>query len=139
VLSISHRAQRLPVRPIVGNLGKGSGVVKGLVSREGAHFLGCDRCMGNEGLWANCNSGQLRQINYVESHTLVCHQKPFFPSGFGPHLGGDILLKIYEQQCLWLGGTSESRPQLVIFIKDKYSLCACLVYCVLVYLCLTLG
>jgi hypothetical protein len=54
-----------------------------------------------------------------------------------PQLGGDLLLKAYEKQCLWLGGTSDSRPQLVIFIKDKCYLCGCIFYCVLVYLCLT--
>jgi hypothetical protein len=61
----------------------------------------------------------------------------FFPGGVEPQLGGDLLLKYYEKQHLWLGGTSESRPQLVTFIKDKCSLCTCLVYCVLIYLCLT--
>jgi hypothetical protein len=29
---------------------KGSGEVKGLLSGEGAHFLGCDRCVRNERL-----------------------------------------------------------------------------------------
>jgi hypothetical protein len=33
-----------------------------------------------------------------------------------PQFGGDLLLKAYEQQCLQLGGKSESRPQLVTFI-----------------------
>jgi hypothetical protein len=37
-------------RLVAGNPGKGSGEAEGLLSREGAHFLGCDRCMGNEGL-----------------------------------------------------------------------------------------
>jgi len=44
-----------------------------------------------------------------------------------------MLLKYYEQQRLWLGGTSESRPQLVTLIKDKCSLCSC-IYLMCVYL-----
>jgi len=49
---------------------------------------------------------------------------------------GDLLLKDYEQESLWLGGMSKFCVQLVNFIKDKCSLCACLIYCVLFYLCL---
>jgi hypothetical protein len=49
VLNYSYRAQRLPVW-LVAEARKGSGVAKGLLSREGAHFLGWDRHVGNEGL-----------------------------------------------------------------------------------------
>jgi hypothetical protein len=49
VPNYNYRALRLPVRPIV-EAQKGSGVVKGLLSREGAHFLGWDKHVGNEGL-----------------------------------------------------------------------------------------
>jgi hypothetical protein len=49
VLNYNYRAQRLPVRPIA-EAQKGSGAAKGLLSREGAHFLGWDRHVGNEGL-----------------------------------------------------------------------------------------
>jgi hypothetical protein len=52
---------------------------------------------------------------------------------FEPQLEGDLLLKDYEQQCLWLGGTSESHAQLVNFIKDKCS-CMLVCYCVLIHL-----
>jgi hypothetical protein len=48
------------------------GQAEGLLSREGAHFLGCDRCMGNEGLWASCNSGHLGLRNFVEFQTIAC-------------------------------------------------------------------
>jgi hypothetical protein len=49
VLNCSYRALRLPLQPVV-EAWKGSGVVKGLLSREGAHFLGWDKHVGNEGL-----------------------------------------------------------------------------------------
>jgi hypothetical protein len=42
-----------------------------------------------------------------------------------------MLLKFYEQQSLWLGGMSKLCMQLVTFIKDKCSGCACPIYCVL--------
>jgi hypothetical protein len=48
----------------------------------------------------------------------------------------DLLLKYYEQQSLWLGGMSELCTGLVTFIKDKCSLCACLIYCMHICLCL---
>lgn len=64
--------QRLSVRPIAGNPRKGSGAAEGLVSREGAHFLGCDRCIWNEGLWTSCNSGYLGLNNSVEFHNIAC-------------------------------------------------------------------
>jgi hypothetical protein len=66
-------ARRLHVWPVVGNPGKRSGAIEGLLSREGAHFLGCDRCVGNKGLWASCSSGHLGLSNSVENQTLVCH------------------------------------------------------------------
>jgi hypothetical protein len=52
----------------------------------------------------------------------------FFPDGVEPQLGGDLLLKYYEQQCLWLGGTSESRvgdfnKRLVLFMCFSFLLC----------------
>jgi hypothetical protein len=47
VLNYSYRALRLPVRP-VAEAQKGSGAVEGLLRREGAHFLGWDRHVGNE-------------------------------------------------------------------------------------------
>jgi hypothetical protein len=40
---------RLPVWPVV-EARKGSGVVEGLLSREGAHFLGWDIHVGNEAM-----------------------------------------------------------------------------------------
>ena len=49
VLNCNYRALRLPVRP-VAEAWKGSGVSKGLLSREGAHFLVWDMHVGNEGL-----------------------------------------------------------------------------------------
>jgi hypothetical protein len=112
-------------------------VTKGLVSREGGHFLGCDRCMRNEGLWASCNNMHLELSKFC----LVTYQSlslgPFFPSGVEPQLRGDPLLKYYEKQLLWMKGRYDSRLQLVTFIKDKHSLCACLGYCVHICLCLT--
>jgi hypothetical protein len=49
VINHSYRALRLPVQPIVETW-KGSGVVEGLLSREGVHFLGWDMHVGNDGL-----------------------------------------------------------------------------------------
>ena len=49
VINYSYMALRLLVQPIV-EARKGSGVVEGLLSREGAHFLGWDRHVGNERL-----------------------------------------------------------------------------------------
>jgi hypothetical protein len=49
VLNYSYRALRLPVRPVV-EAQKGSGAAEGLLSREGAHFLGWGRHVWNEGL-----------------------------------------------------------------------------------------
>jgi hypothetical protein len=49
VLNYSYRALRLPVQPIV-EAWKGSEAAEGLLRREGAHFLGWDRHVGNEGL-----------------------------------------------------------------------------------------
>jgi hypothetical protein len=49
VMNYSYRALRLPIRPIVESR-KGSGAAEGLLSREGAHFLGWDKHVGNEGL-----------------------------------------------------------------------------------------
>jgi hypothetical protein len=46
-MSISHRDHRLPVRPVADKPEKGSGETEGLLSKEGSHFLGCDRCVGN--------------------------------------------------------------------------------------------
>jgi len=44
-----YRALRLHVGP-VGETRKGTRVVEGLLRKEGAHFLGWDRHVGNEGL-----------------------------------------------------------------------------------------
>jgi hypothetical protein len=49
VLNCSYRALRIVVR-LVDEARKGSGETKGLLSREGAHFLGWDMNVGNEGL-----------------------------------------------------------------------------------------
>ena len=49
VINYSYSSLRFPVRPIV-EAWKGSGEVEGLLSREGAHFLGRERHVGNEGL-----------------------------------------------------------------------------------------
>jgi hypothetical protein len=49
VLNYSYRALRLPVGLLLKPW-KGSGAAEGLLSREGAHFLGWDRHVGNEGL-----------------------------------------------------------------------------------------
>jgi hypothetical protein len=49
VLNYNYRALRLPVWP-VAEAYKRSGVAKGILSREGAHFLGWDRHVGKEGL-----------------------------------------------------------------------------------------
>ena len=49
VLKCTYRALRLPVWPIA-EARKGSGAAEGLLSREGEHFLGWDRHVGNEGL-----------------------------------------------------------------------------------------
>jgi hypothetical protein len=49
VLNYIYKALRLPVQPIV-EARKGSGAVEGLLSREGEHFLGWDKHVGNEGL-----------------------------------------------------------------------------------------
>ena len=49
VLNYIYKALRLHVRHVV-EAQKGSGAVKGLLRREGAHFLGWDKHVGNEGL-----------------------------------------------------------------------------------------
>jgi hypothetical protein len=49
VLNYNYRALRLPLRP-VSEAEKGSGATKGLLSREGEHFLGWDRNVGTTGL-----------------------------------------------------------------------------------------
>jgi hypothetical protein len=49
VLNCSYRTLILHVRP-VAEAEKGSGETIGLLRREGAQFLGCDRDVGNEGL-----------------------------------------------------------------------------------------
>jgi hypothetical protein len=51
VLNYNYIALRLSVQPIAISW-KGSGAVEGLLSREGAHFLGWDMHVRNEGLWA---------------------------------------------------------------------------------------
>jgi hypothetical protein len=49
VINYNYKDLRLPVRP-VAEAQKGSGAAEGLLSREGAHFLGWDKHVGNEGL-----------------------------------------------------------------------------------------
>jgi hypothetical protein len=49
VPNYNYRALRLPIWPIVEALKRKWGS-EGLLSREGAHFLGWDRHVGNEGL-----------------------------------------------------------------------------------------
>jgi hypothetical protein len=49
MLNCSYMTLRLLVWVVV-EARKGSGAAKGLLSREGAHFLGWDRHVGNEGL-----------------------------------------------------------------------------------------
>jgi hypothetical protein len=49
VLNCSYSALRLLVWLVV-EARKGTGAIKGLLSREGAHFLGWDRHVGNEGM-----------------------------------------------------------------------------------------
>jgi hypothetical protein len=49
VLNYNYRVLRLLVWPVV-EARKGSGAAKGLLKREGAHFLGWDRHVGNERL-----------------------------------------------------------------------------------------
>jgi hypothetical protein len=49
VLNCSYNSLRLPVRP-VAEAWKGSGAAEGLLSREGAHFLGWDMHVRNEEL-----------------------------------------------------------------------------------------
>jgi hypothetical protein len=64
------------------------------VSREGAHFLGCDRCVGNEGLWASCSSRNLGLGQFwLSFRPYLVMLGPFFPCGVEPQLGGDPLLK----------------------------------------------
>jgi hypothetical protein len=46
VLNYNYRDLRLPIQPIA-EARKGSGVVEGLLRREGAHFLGWDKHVGN--------------------------------------------------------------------------------------------
>jgi hypothetical protein len=58
VLNYTYKTLRLHVRPVV-EARKGSGVVKGLLSREGAHFLGWNRDVENDGLWVVSLSGHL--------------------------------------------------------------------------------
>jgi hypothetical protein len=50
---------------------------------------------------------------------------PFSLVEFTPQIRGDLLLNNYERQRLWMGGMFESCAQLVTFIKDKCSSCAC--------------
>jgi hypothetical protein len=49
VINYSYRTLRLPVWPVV-EAWKGSRADEGLLRREGAHFLGWDKHVGNEGL-----------------------------------------------------------------------------------------
>jgi hypothetical protein len=49
VLNYNYMILRLHVWPVAEDR-KGIGEVEGLLSREGAHFLGWDRYVGNEGL-----------------------------------------------------------------------------------------
>jgi hypothetical protein len=49
VLNYSYKALRLPLCTVV-EAHKRSGEAKGLLRREGAHFLGWDRHVGNEEL-----------------------------------------------------------------------------------------
>jgi hypothetical protein len=49
VLIYSYSALRLPIWPVV-EAWKGSGEAEGLLSREGEHFRGWDKNVGNEGL-----------------------------------------------------------------------------------------
>jgi hypothetical protein len=50
---------------------KGSGVVEGLLSKEGAHFLGWDRNVGNEGLQIVSLSWHMCLSSYVVRETLA--------------------------------------------------------------------
>jgi hypothetical protein len=43
---------------------------------------------------------------------------PFSMVEYKPHLGGDMLLKLYEQQSLWLGGMFDICAQLVTLYKN---------------------
>jgi hypothetical protein len=65
-LIINRRDQKLHVWPVASKPMKRSGVVEGILSREGAHFLGCDRCMGNKGLWDSCSNRHLGLGNSIE-------------------------------------------------------------------------
>jgi hypothetical protein len=49
VLNCSYRSLKLTVWPVV-EAQKGSATVEGMLSKEGAHFLGWDKHVGNEGL-----------------------------------------------------------------------------------------
>jgi hypothetical protein len=49
VPNCNYMAMRLPIWPIAKTQ-KGSGATEGLLSREGAHILGWDRHVENEGL-----------------------------------------------------------------------------------------
>jgi hypothetical protein len=49
VLKCSYKALRLPIQLVV-EAQKGSGATEGLLSKEGAHLLGWDMNLGNEGL-----------------------------------------------------------------------------------------
>jgi hypothetical protein len=49
VINYNYRALRLPVWPFA-EAHKGSGEIEGLLRKEGAHFLGSDMDVGNEGL-----------------------------------------------------------------------------------------
>jgi hypothetical protein len=41
-----------------------------------------------------------------------------------PCLEGGLLLRVNEQQCIWLGGMSLVCNELAnVYLKDKYSLC----------------
>ena len=72
-LRISRRISRLYVQNVVGNLGKGSGESEGILRREGEHFIGYHRCVGNEGLWDIFNNGHLGMSTFIVSQTLVCY------------------------------------------------------------------
>jgi hypothetical protein len=61
--------------------------------------------------------GHLGLSNYVDYQTLAGIRNHFSLVEFKPQLRGDLLLKVYEQQSLWLRGMSELCVQLVTLYK----------------------
>jgi hypothetical protein len=62
--------------------------------------MGRDKHVGNEGLQTSCSSQHLRLGNSIIVRPYIGIRNPFSLVEFEPQLGGDLLLKYFEQQHL---------------------------------------